>query len=921
MPPALPLLPPERRNGGRGSNGNPGRLTGFELMSSYPGLLIEAALGRVRGTWAKVEGALSRLPLGPLVPFAPHLVLVVRMLGALMLAGLVLRLSISLKKRSVGALVKSEGVNYLSGTHKWSEPKDQRLLFGGLDPHYCNVCGEVAVGLMQSPLVCELCGCHAHVRCVKKAPAQGLACKHFSRADVERAAQEERLLVNGLMGDRRSARQRHKGGWLSLSREQDPADASAVGAMGHQWIKGNIEAVSKCAVCGKFCGSDGLGLHGHSCVWCDIKVHDGCLAAMRGRQCNMGRHRKLLLPPVAVTKDSEHEEDEVSMRQKLKAALRSVLPGKEGGDALLAPLTPEEEAWARGMYLTMPTGTVQEIAMMGLKNETEAEPSTVGRLKAALRSVMLDQEREGEEDALEGGLEGWDMKVAEFHHEAANDTSSKLVRRTRMAHLNISTESIAENATPLLVFVNGRSGGKQGQDLLSSFRRRLHPLQVVDLSEDDPVHILRRFSHVPRLRLLCCGGDGTVSWLLQAVDSVDWPDRPPPMAIAPLGTGNDMARVLGWGPGYTAGDDLDELLEKVGNARITMLDRWSVNVSTTKRPTGRILPMNNYMGVGVDGQVALEFHAIREARPGLFFNRVVNKAVYAGSAARNIIVRSCQDLGEKLTLTCDGVDIPLPARTESIIILNINSYGGGSKLWILEEEDGVSGIGPRSLGPATLWGFGLGRGAFQEEKEAEQGGEAGSEEDLWDEDLGVEAGEESQYSEHGSEGESSSCSDSDNYSDSASDSYDSSSGEESQGPLSGFWSGLGFGRRRRPVFSPLSISDGVLEVVAVEGALHLGQIRVGMAQARTVAQCRSLQIKTNATLPMQVDGEPWRQKACNIDLTLHSQAFMLRPATREEGAVANALNSWEGVLAGAQERGIISQDQVRQLQRQLQQLS
>lgn len=50
--------------------------------------------------------------------------------------------------------------------------------------------------------------------------------------------------------------------------------------------------------------------------------------------------------------------------------------------------------------------------------------------------------------------------------------------------------------------------------------------------------------------------------------------------------------------------------------QVTMLDRWSVSAVTTskggfrKGQKDRQLIMNNYLGIGVDGQVALDFHKV-----------------------------------------------------------------------------------------------------------------------------------------------------------------------------------------------------------------------------------------------------------------------------------------------------------------------
>lgn len=74
--------------------------------------------------------------------------------------------------------------------------------------------------------------------------------------------------------------------------------------------------------------------------------------------------------------------------------------------------------------------------------------------------------------------------------------------------------------------------------------------------------------------MVVCGGDGTVGWTLSCLDSVgqDAACHSPPIALLPLGTGNDLARVLNWGAGYTAEDPL-RILKNIAAAEEVRLDR------------------------------------------------------------------------------------------------------------------------------------------------------------------------------------------------------------------------------------------------------------------------------------------------------------------------------------------------------------
>lgn len=113
---------------------------------------------------------------------------------------------------------------------------------------------------------------------------------------------------------------------------------------------------------------------------------------------------------------------------------------------------------------------------------------------------------------------------------------------------------------------------------------------------------------VPNFKVICCGGDGTVGWVLENMDRAQLENQPA-VGVIPLGTGNDLARCLRWGGGYE-GESVHKLLHKIARSSIVMMDRWSVELTDVQdfedckdKESGiDKIPyniINNYLSVGV----------------------------------------------------------------------------------------------------------------------------------------------------------------------------------------------------------------------------------------------------------------------------------------------------------------------------------
>ncbi|XP_070073392.1 diacylglycerol kinase theta isoform X1 [Drosophila takahashii] len=435
---------------------------------------------------------------------------------------------------------------------------------------------------------------------------------------------------------------------------------------------------------------------------------------------------------------------------------------------------------------------------------------------------------------------------------------------------NIEPSMVPSDVRPLLVFVNVKSGGCQGLELISSFRKLLNPYQVFDLDNGGPLPGLYVFRQITNYKILVCGGDGTIGWVLQCLDNVgqDSECSSPPCAIVPLGTGNDLARVLCWGSGYTGGEDPLNLLRDVIEAEEIRLDRWTVVFHPEDKPeepamkapsqtTGKkkkahqahlsqsqqtnqhhqlpaltssdisggaqnednsqIFVMNNYFGIGIDADLCLDFHNAREENPNQFNSRLRNKGYYVKMGLRKIVGRKAvKDLQKELRLEVDGKIVDLPP-VDGIIILNILSWGSGANPWGPDKDD---------------------------------------------------------------------------------------------------------------QFSTPNHYDGMLEVVGVTGVVHLGQIQSGIRTAMRIAQGGHIKIHLNTDMPVQVDGEPWIQSPGDVVVLKSAlKATMLKKTKSKRRltephispAVLSLSVAQQGSLSQSGSPQSQSQQQLQQQQQQQQQ--
>ncbi|XP_072989128.1 diacylglycerol kinase 1-like [Typha latifolia] len=560
-----------------------------------------------------------------------------------------------------------------------------------------------------------------------------------------------------------------------------------------QWIEmaDRSEDASFCCYCEEPCSVTFLGgSPTWYCMWCQQLVHVDChasLAKKTGDICDLGPFRRLILSPLCV-------------KELTRAGATGILSSITHGANELASTVRERIKSHSKKYK-------QGIELPAGSDSRETIDLSIERKEDAQKKPKISHETEN-------------------HHNAKHDTNSieqmELDTGGSMSHVQHEESQILNNekyelnvlpsdARPLLVFINKRSGAQRGGFLKQRLHILLNPVQVFELSKSQgPEAGLALFRKVSHFRVLVCGGDGTVGWVLDAIDRQKF-ESPPPVAILPAGTGNDLARVLSWGGGLGAVEKrggLYYVLHHVEHAAVTIMDRWNI---TIKNMQAKLFSppkfMNNYFGVGCDAKVALDIHNLREENPEMFYNQFMNKILYAREGAKNIMGRTFADFASEIRLEVDGSKIDIPEDSEGVLVANIGSYMGGVELWQNEDDD------------------------------------------------------TSEY------------------------------------------------------FSPQSMHDKMLEVVSFTGMWHLGKLQVGLSRARKLVQGHYIKIEISAPMPIQVDGEPWFQQPCTVEISHHDQAFMLKRVSEEP--IGHAASIITDVLENSETNGVITATQKKTLLKEM----
>jgi len=271
-----------------------------------------------------------------------------------------------------------------------------------------------------------------------------------------------------------------------------------------------------------------------------------------------------------------------------------------------------------------------------------------------------------------------------------------------------------EEETPICVIVNCSSGGKKGERLLASLSRFSHcymfnvqELWGIEKGEcrSDVMDKFLEVLNMDRVRVVAAGGDGTVAFVCGLLDFLYFgnPDseedqyslkKPvPPLAILPIGVGNELSRCIGWSSGFDSTpsplcctpsyqDPEWDFIRNVRTGELSSLDLWQINFEPTFCPyytsgsrSGRY-SMLCFFSLGFDANISHKFQLLRETTPSWTSSVAANKWWYTYYGMRELF-QPMDTVAPYITLRVDGDLVKLPPSIRTLQFFNIHSSADG----------------------------------------------------------------------------------------------------------------------------------------------------------------------------------------------------------------------------------------------------
>mmetsp|Transcript_15083 Transcript_15083/g.17073 ORF Transcript_15083/g.17073 Transcript_15083/m.17073 type:complete len:392 (-) Transcript_15083:125-1300(-) len=280
----------------------------------------------------------------------------------------------------------------------------------------------------------------------------------------------------------------------------------------------------------------------------------------------------------------------------------------------------------------------------------------------------------------------------------------------------------------IFVMVNPTSGGNKAGEILNlklDFYRLndktwVWMFNMMDSeSRSAGFDKLRTFQKDPRAHpsIIACGGDGTVKWVVSELERVECLDIP--IGVIPFGTGNDFARVCGWGgfaPKPLIGKQMrsfNKTMNNLLNSQTCKFDVWKIEIllknngefweiknkreelcSSETKEKIMVHQMINYFSIGADANIAFEFAKNRKR------TQLGNKLEYVRQGLKQLVNAPPKLRSYIEKIQSNETELPAKLGRKFLVWQNIGSYGGGMDIW--GKNKSSRGMVPQQFGDELL---------------------------------------------------------------------------------------------------------------------------------------------------------------------------------------------------------------------------